>query len=285
MLATTELPPKRHERQRHAGQRDHLGDAADDHERLEREHRGQPGGEQLREPVRRHHRGLEAAGGDQRVDRRSARTRRTGRARMTITREDEVRVRRGQDAAAVGKRLLRSAGANGPGSFSSDSPRPWPKRPPSAWANSDCWICPAPSGALLWRTGRARCRSGRGRGLIDEPISVGADEEERQPDEHVREARRWRRRAAPGRRRRTSASCRGRWMKTSISIAAPQTTSSGPKCLSGGIVTPSDPPRRDREQLALLGQVAGQEDDDADLRELGGLERRSGRGRRSGRRR
>ena len=28
-------------------------------------------------------------------------------------------------------------------------------------------------------------------------------------------------------------------MKTSISIAAPQTTSSGPKCLSGGIVTPS----------------------------------------------
>ena len=27
-------------------------------------------------------------------------------------------------------------------------------------------------------------------------------------------------------------------MKTSISIAAPQTTSSGPKCLSGGIVTP-----------------------------------------------
>ena len=28
-------------------------------------------------------------------------------------------------------------------------------------------------------------------------------------------------------------------MKTSISIAAPQTTSSGPKCLSGGIVTPA----------------------------------------------
>ena len=27
-------------------------------------------------------------------------------------------------------------------------------------------------------------------------------------------------------------------MKTSINIAAPQTTSSGPKCLSGGIVTP-----------------------------------------------
>ena len=28
-------------------------------------------------------------------------------------------------------------------------------------------------------------------------------------------------------------------MKTSITIAAPQTTSSGPKCFSGGIVTPS----------------------------------------------
>ena len=61
-------------------------------------------------------------------------------------------------------------------------------------------------------------------------------------------------------------------MKTSISIAAPQTTSSGPKCFSGGIVRPSDPPRGDREHLALLGQVAGEEDDDADLRQLGGLE-------------
>ena len=29
-------------------------------------------------------------------------------------------------------------------------------------------------------------------------------------------------------------------MKTSITIATPQTTSSGPRCLSGGIVTPED---------------------------------------------
>ena len=29
-------------------------------------------------------------------------------------------------------------------------------------------------------------------------------------------------------------------MKTSITIAAPQTTSSGPKCFSGGIVTPAN---------------------------------------------
>ena len=28
-------------------------------------------------------------------------------------------------------------------------------------------------------------------------------------------------------------------MKTSMNIAAPQTTSTGPKCLSGGIVTPA----------------------------------------------
>ena len=41
------------------------------------------------------------------------------------------------------------SGANGPGSLSSDSPSPWPNRPPSAWANSDCWICPAPSGTFL----------------------------------------------------------------------------------------------------------------------------------------
>ena len=61
-------------------------------------------------------------------------------------------------------------------------------------------------------------------------------------------------------------------MKTSISIAAPQTTSSGPKCFSGGIVSPSDPARGDREHLPLLGQVAGEEDDDADLRQLGRLE-------------
>ena len=39
-------------------------------------------------------------------------------------------------------------GANGPGSFSSDSPSPCPKRPPSAWANSDCCTWPAPSGAF-----------------------------------------------------------------------------------------------------------------------------------------
>ena len=39
------------------------------------------------------------------------------------------------------------SGTNGPGSLSSDSPRPVPNSPPSAWANSDCWTCPAPSGA------------------------------------------------------------------------------------------------------------------------------------------
>ena len=35
---------------------------------------------------------------------------------------------------------------------------------------------------------------------------------------------------------------------------------------------PEEAPRRDREQLALLGQVAGEEDDDAELRDLRRLE-------------
>ena len=51
-----------------AGQRDHPGDAADDHEGLDREDRGQPGRQQLREAVVGEQRDLEAAGGDQQVD-------------------------------------------------------------------------------------------------------------------------------------------------------------------------------------------------------------------------
>ena len=64
-------------------------------------------------------------------------------------------------------------------------------------------------------------------------------------------------------------------MKTSISIAAPQTTSSGPEVLQRRDRQPQDPARRDREHLALLGQIAGEEDDDAELRQLGRLEARS----------
>ena len=41
-------------------------------------------------------------------------------------------------------------------------------------------------------------------------------------------------------------------MKTSISIAAPQTTSSGPKCFSGGIVTP----RKRREPWTSTWRVS-----------------------------
>ena len=61
-------------------------------------------------------------------------------------------------------------------------------------------------------------------------------------------------------------------MKTSITIAAPQTTSSGPKCLSGGIVRPAIRRAADGQQLAVLVQVAREEDDDADLRDLRRLE-------------
>ena len=61
-------------------------------------------------------------------------------------------------------------------------------------------------------------------------------------------------------------------MKTSSTIAAPQTTSIGPRCLSGGSVTPAIRRRADDQHLALLAQVAGQEDDDGELAELGRLE-------------
>ena len=66
-------------------------------------------------------------------------------------------------------------------------------------------------------------------------------------------------------------------MKTSMNIEAPQTTSIGPKCFSGGSVTPSTRARPDDQHLAVLAQVAGEEDDDRDLRELGRLELRAGR--------
>ena len=104
-----------------------------------------------------HHRGLEAAGGDQRVDQDHA----AGAEEAELDRDhrvDEVGVRRGQDQPHSG--TARCSRANGPGSFSSDSPRPWPKRPPSAWANSDCCTWPAPVGRPA-RTGRARCRRDR----------------------------------------------------------------------------------------------------------------------------
>ena len=61
-------------------------------------------------------------------------------------------------------------------------------------------------------------------------------------------------------------------MKKSRNIAAPQTTSSGPKCLSGGSVIPSDPPRALHQQLPVVAQVGREEDDDRELAELRGLE-------------
>ena len=88
------------ERQRDAGQRDELRDAADDDEDLQREHGGQAGREQLGERVRRDHRGLEAALDDQQVDEQHR-----GAAEqpelVDDDREDEVRVRRGQDRRRV----------------------------------------------------------------------------------------------------------------------------------------------------------------------------------------
>ena len=61
-------------------------------------------------------------------------------------------------------------------------------------------------------------------------------------------------------------------MKTSITIAPPHTTSSGPKCFSGGMVTPQEAARALHEHLARVAQVRGEEDDDGDLPELRRLE-------------
>ena len=49
-------------------------------------------------------------------------------------------------------------------------------------------------------------------------------------------------------------------------------TSTGPKCLIGGIVTTEEAPRAHHHHLPGVAQVAGQEDDQPDLGELGRLE-------------
>ena len=48
-------------RERYARERDELPAPDADHERLQAEHRRQAGGQELREPVRGHHRRLETA--------------------------------------------------------------------------------------------------------------------------------------------------------------------------------------------------------------------------------
>ena len=62
-------------------------------------------------------------------------------------------------------------------------------------------------------------------------------------------------------------------------------TISGPKYLSAGTGTPSSLPVGTREQLLLVVQVAGQEDDDGDLGELGRLDGEAGEARATGGRR
>ena len=61
-------------------------------------------------------------------------------------------------------------------------------------------------------------------------------------------------------------------MISSVAIAAPQTISIGPNCFIGGIVTPEHAAAGRDEHLAVVAQVAGEEDHDRDLGELGGLE-------------
>ena len=62
-------------------------------------------------------------------------------------------------------------------------------------------------------------------------------------------------------------------MKINMNIEAPQTTSRGPKCFSGGSVTPRTRSGSHHQEFAMLAKVAGQENDDlADLRQLDRLE-------------
>ena len=86
-----------------AGQRDHPGDAADDHEGLDREDRGQPGRQQLREAVAGQQRDLEAAGGDQQVDEDDA----AGAEQAELV--DDQRV----DRVGLRRRQQRAVGARG----------------------------------------------------------------------------------------------------------------------------------------------------------------------------
>ena len=58
----------------------------------------------------------------------------------------------------------------------------------------------------------------------------------------------------------------------SITIAAPHTTSRGSRCSSGGRIRPANR-RAHNQHFTVLVQIAGKEDDHADLRRLGGLER------------
>ena len=161
------------------------------------------------------------------------------------------------------------SGANGPGSFSSDSPSPLPKRPPSAWANSDCCTWPAPSGL------RAERIEPDVDALVDvadvAAEDVGPDAEHEQPGEDVGEAARGdveQRQEGAEEHQRAAEVAGG---DEHQHRRAPD-DEQRPEVLQRRDREAEEPARGDREQLALLRQVAGEEDDDADLRQLGRLE-------------
>ena len=161
-------------------------------------------------------------------------------------------------------------GANGPGSLSSDSPRPWPNSPPSAWANSDCWIWPAPHRLAVpgvepdVAPGRRRARSACSH-------QQGADEEEGEARDHVREARR-----GDVEQRQEGAEEHQRAPEVAdVDEHQHRRTPDDEQraeVLQRRDRQPRDAAGCDREQLPLLVQVAGEEDDDADLGDLGRLE-------------
>ena len=161
-------------------------------------------------------------------------------------------------------------GANGPGSLRSDSPSPWPKRPPSAWVKSADVIWPAPVGRVV----RERVDPD-----VDAVLDVadgageepGSGEEQDEPDEDVGEAVRRdvdeREEGAEEHQRRAEVADEDEHHHR----GAPDDEERA-EVLERRDRQAHHAPGGDREKLASLVQVAREEDDDADLSQLGRLE-------------
>ena len=245
-----------------AGQRDHPGDAADDHEGLDREDRGQAGREQLREAVVGEQRDLEAAGGDQQVDQDHP----AGAEEAELV--DDQRV----DRVGLGRRQQRLVGAG-------DRDQPLSE----AFAEEAAvglgedrlqdLVPAAPGGSCVGVEPDFDPIVDVGDGRGEEP---GAEQEHRHPDHDEGEA--------PGRHVEQGEEG-GEEHQRAAEVAdedehehrgAPDDQHRA-EVLERRQGHAEHPPGADDQHLAVLAQVAGEEDDDADLRELGRLEGRAGR--------
>ena len=156
-----------------------------------------------------------------------------------------------------------------PGIVISACPKPLPKRPPSAWAKIDCRIWYPVSGRVVVGVEPDLDPVvDVGHGAGEEP---GADQEHRHPDDDEGEA--------PGRHVEQGEEG-GEEHQRAAEVAdedehehrgAPD-DQHRPEVLQRRQRHPEHAPRADDQHLAVLAQVAGEEDDDRDLRELGRLE-------------